>query len=406
MARIPLDVKALIEEALHVSAAANEPVSVSVYLDETAPQDVVAHVRNVFASAAVHVRVTLSYLGPSQAPIGASDDLAVIAAGQGTGVGAFAQQTREQGVPAMVVTTQPSLVARIAEQSGFPIPEGDVISPIPATAASAPLVQAVNERMGGEGAAAPAASAEPVAEPIALTEPNARVLNQRMGAWVIEACRDKRLSMALAFPFVRRPLSLEAVNMTSVQNAAFGAAVFIPGASMPVITMNQAKMLLQIAAAYGQPMNGERVKELAALVAGGFAFRTVAREVAGVVPVLGWAVKGGVAYGATLAMGHAAVDYFESGGGVAGLAGVVARARDAAIAAASKGEEPQPVEPEQQKTVQESVADAAQVWGERAGKVAGVASRTAGPLVRSMAQAGLDSFVAGAGSLASALKKH
>lgn len=427
MASIPVDVKALIEEALHITAASNEPVSVSVYLDETAAQDGVAHVRNLFASAAVHARVTLSYLGPSQAPVSPADDLVVIVAGQGIGVGSFAKKAREAGVPAMVVTTQPSAVDRIAREAGCPIPEGDLISPLPADAASAPFMRAVANRVtaadqgsdaswaaadgsvdagqGGKAAAAEAASAA-CAEPIELTVPAARVLNQRMGCWVIEACRSKRLSLALAFPFVRRPLSLESVNMTAVQNAVFGAVVFIPGADMPIMTMNQAKMLLQIAAAWGQPMNAERVKELAAVVAGGFAFRTVAREAAGVVPVLGWAVKGVVAYSATLAMGRAAIDYFESGGGVAGLAGVVAKARDAVIAAAAADEQPEPAEPQKARSVQETVAQAAQTWGQRAGVVADVAGKTAGPLVRSAAKAGLDSFVAGAGSLASSLKKH
>lgn len=42
-----------------------------------------------------------------------------------------------------------------------------------------------------------------------------------MGEWIIDACRDKRLAFALAFPFVRRPLSVDAVNATAVQNAAW-----------------------------------------------------------------------------------------------------------------------------------------------------------------------------------------
>ena len=87
-----------------------------------------------------------------------------------------------------------------------------------------------------------------------------------MGEWIIAACKDKRLAFALAFPFVRRPLSLDAVRATSVQNAGVGVVVFIPGADMPIMTLNQAKMLLQIAAAYGQPLSAERIKELAASV--------------------------------------------------------------------------------------------------------------------------------------------
>ena len=147
-----------------------------------------------------------------------------------------------------------------------------------------------------------------------------------MGEWVVAACREKRLALALSFPFVRRPLSLEAVSATSLQNAGIGLVLFIPGADMPLMTLNQAKMLLQIAAAYGEPMSAARAKELAAIVGGAFACRSVARQVAGALPAIGWAVKAGVGYAGTKAMGLAAVEYFERGGNIAGLAGVVSAA--------------------------------------------------------------------------------
>ena len=102
--------------------------------------------------------------------------------------------------------------------------------------------------------------------------------------------RCSTAAFALAFPFVRRPLSVDAVNATAVQNAGVGLVVFIPGADLPIMTLNQAKMLLQIAAAYGEPLGKERVKELAAVVGGAFACRSVARQIVAFVPALGWAV--------------------------------------------------------------------------------------------------------------------
>ena len=100
------------------------------------------------------------------------------------------------------------------------------------------------------------------------------------------------------------------------------------------MTLNQAKMVLQIAAAYGQPLTVERARELAAVVGGGFACRAAARQLVGVVPALGWAIKAGIGYAGTAAMGRAAIEYFEHGGSVAGIAAVVAEARDAAMQAA------------------------------------------------------------------------
>ena len=69
---------------------------------------------------------------------------------------------------------------------------------------------------------------------------------------------------------------------------------------------------------------------------GAFVCRSVARQLAAAVPVLGWAVKAAVGYSGTLAMGRAAVEFYEGGPTVAKFAEYVSAARDKAIAAAAK----------------------------------------------------------------------
>ena len=103
----------------------------------------------------------------------------------------------------------------------------------------------------------------------------------------------------------------------------------IPGADLPIMTLNQAKMVLQIAAAYGHDMDKERAKELAVVVAGAYISRALARELVEFVPILGFIIKPGIAYGATSAMGYAVMEYFEGGESVAGVANVTARAAKA-----------------------------------------------------------------------------
>ncbi len=61
-----------------------------------------------------------------------------------------------------------------------------------------------------------------------------------------------------------------------------------------------------------------------------------ARQVAGLVPAVGWAVKAGVGYAGTWAMGMAAAEYFEHGGNMAGVGAVVDEARAAASRAAGR----------------------------------------------------------------------
>jgi uncharacterized protein (DUF697 family) len=155
----------------------------------------------------------------------------------------------------------------------------------------------------------------------------------RLAAWLADEIGSKRLALAHNFAFMRRAVANEAVQATAMQNALVGAVAFVPGADMPIMTANQAKMLLQIAAAYGEKLGPERLRELAAIVGGAFVFRTVARQLLGFVPVLGWAVKGGIGYAGTVAMGKAAVEYFEDG---SDFAEVARRLREGAGKAAHK----------------------------------------------------------------------
>ena len=321
--QLPVDIKAVIDEATNIDEARRTTLSVSVYLDDSAPGDVQAHVRQAFASASPHARVSLMYLdGRPFAPF-SGDDMAVIVAGLNEQVGEYAAQVRAAGVPVMVVTTLPALVADIAKAQGAPIPQGDLVFPKPPKAE--PAVLPAPDAAAGGAEAVQALGAGSPNEPYALDGAAVGSLSERMGGWVIAACNDKRLAFAL-----------EAVNSTALQNAGVGLLVIIPGADMPVMTLNQAKMLLMIAAAYGEELNMERVKELAALVGGAFACRAVARQLVAFVPALGWAVKAAIGYTGTVAMGRAAIEYYEDGATLGKLTDAVAAARDKVVQAAAK----------------------------------------------------------------------
>lgn len=306
--QLPIDIKALINEMTDIKAARSTELSVSIYIDNDAEAGLVAHVRNAFASTLPTVRLSLSYLDSRFAPY-AEDDFAVIVAGSSRGIGAAAAAIRGLGVPVMIVTSSPSLVARTAEKLGYAIPEGDILAPSAGKADE---------------------------EPFELTDDLAPAFDERIGRWIVAVCQEKRLAMAIAFPFMRRALAKDAVQATSLQNAGIGLVPLIPGADLPILTLNQAKMVLQIAAAYGHEMDKNRVKELAAVVGSAYLFRVVARELVELVPVLGFVIKPGIAYGGTAAVGNAAIEYFEGGEDAAGVANVVSRAKEAGTNFVSK----------------------------------------------------------------------
>ena len=306
--QLPVDVKALIDEATDIKAAQATELSVSVYVDDTAPADLVAHVRGAFASTAPTVRMALSYLDHSFVPQ-AGDDIAIVVAGESGKVGAAAKALRAANVPTMVVTTSPFAVFERADSMGSTIPEADIVAPD---------------------------DKEDAVEPFELDESAIAALDDRMGCWIVAVCREKRLAFAIAFPFMRRPLALDAVQATSIQNAGIGLVPLIPGADLPILTLNQAKMVLQIAAAYGHEMSKDRLKELAAVVGSAYVCRTLARELIEFIPFLGFAIRAGIAYGGTSALGHAVIEYYEGGENATGVANVATRATEAGTRFVSK----------------------------------------------------------------------
>jgi uncharacterized protein (DUF697 family) len=124
---------------------------------------------------------------------------------------------------------------------------------------------------------------------------------------------DQALALAASLPALRVAVVDHIIESTARQNAAVGVLVFIPGADMPVMTLNQIKMVLQIGAAHGYQPSLDRAVEMVGIIATGFGVRALARKGATFVPGLGWALKGVVGYSATQAMGKTAVAYFENG---------------------------------------------------------------------------------------------
>jgi uncharacterized protein (DUF697 family) len=129
---------------------------------------------------------------------------------------------------------------------------------------------------------------------------------------VVKKLAKKEVSLAVSLPVFRDEVVKSIIADTARQNALIGVAVFVPGADMPLMTLNQVRMALRIAMVYGEELTSKRLNEILAVVGGGLVLRTGARQLLGLVPVAGWAVKGGIAYGGTYAMGEALKKYFDS----------------------------------------------------------------------------------------------
>jgi uncharacterized protein (DUF697 family) len=117
-------------------------------------------------------------------------------------------------------------------------------------------------------------------------------------------------SLAARLPVVREAVCDELIASFAKKNAIVAAAVFVPGVDLPVLTLNQIRLVVRLALAHGEEIDNKRAIELLGVVGAGFGWRAVARELLDVVPVAGWAVKAAIAYTGTRAIGEAAVRYF------------------------------------------------------------------------------------------------
>ena len=130
-------------------------------------------------------------------------------------------------------------------------------------------------------------------------------------ARALAARLDERAApLAGRLPFLRAAVCDHLIESFARRNGVLAAATFVPGADLPVLTLNQARLVLLLAAAHGQEVERERLPELLAVLGGGLGFRAAARELLDLVPVAGWAVKGAVAYAGTKALGKAARRWF------------------------------------------------------------------------------------------------
>jgi uncharacterized protein (DUF697 family) len=135
----------------------------------------------------------------------------------------------------------------------------------------------------------------------------ARVIAARLG--------EEGAPLAARVPVLRRAVAQQLVTAFARKNGIVGAAVFIPGADLPVLALNEVRLVLRLEQAYGlEPDVRERLPEIAATLGASFGLRAVARELLDLVPFAGWAVEGAVAYAGTRALGEAAIRRLEPGG--------------------------------------------------------------------------------------------
>lgn len=135
---------------------------------------------------------------------------------------------------------------------------------------------------------------------------------ERLIPAIVDAHPWIAVALGRALPAYRRQLSRRLVRSAAVLNGII-AAEPVPGLDVPLLLAGQVRMVLRIAAIYGESLSVRHAKELLTTIAGGVGLRFLAGQLAKVLPGPGWVIAGVVNGMGTWAIGQTAVLYFETG---------------------------------------------------------------------------------------------
>ncbi len=112
--------------------------------------------------------------------------------------------------------------------------------------------------------------------------------------------------IAARVPLLREPFCEQLLASFARRNGLLAAAVWRPGADLPVLLRNELRLVLRLAQAHDADGLPELLPEITATLGAGFGLRALARQLLDLAPGAGWMLKGAVAYGGTRALGEAA----------------------------------------------------------------------------------------------------
>lgn len=331
MPKMPIDVKQILEAAVGFGQERDEPLLVDVVFDATASDALIGALSAVLCEdvQAENADVAHYVLSGGLPALRADADLCVVVGGQSRKLGNVMGTARNNGTAAVCVIERDvtffteggagaAAGVAVGEAGSAAHGEAGGAAGAAGTGALSPVAVADAGVAANPAAGFCANETEYVAaidvdDIVDVDLAEERPLDA-LAVWVSSRLPKKQLALGAAFPFARRALARELTQSNAIANGAIGVVAFVPGSDMPLITANQVKLVLQMAAVYGKEIDRARVKEAVAVVLGAFGWRALARRLTRFVPVLGVPVKTAVAYTGTLAVGHAACVYFENGG--------------------------------------------------------------------------------------------
>jgi GTPase len=133
---------------------------------------------------------------------------------------------------------------------------------------------------------------------------------------MIEASPEAALVIGRELPAYRRNAAQRIIRNATLLSLAAGMEP-IPLIDIPILLGNQIRLVLRIAALYGEKIDSadatQHVRELVTVMAGGLGLRYLAEQAAKVVPFGGDFIAGAIAGAGTWAMGQVVLEYYDGG---------------------------------------------------------------------------------------------
>ncbi len=137
-------------------------------------------------------------------------------------------------------------------------------------------------------------------------------VGERLMPAIVEAHPWMAVALGRALPDYRHQLCQRLIRGTALLNAII-AAEPVPGVDIPLLLASQVRLVLRIAAIYGESLTVRHARELLTTIAGGVALRYLAAELGKALPGPGWLVGATITGLGTEAIGQVAMAYFEGG---------------------------------------------------------------------------------------------
>lgn len=133
---------------------------------------------------------------------------------------------------------------------------------------------------------------------------------------IIHASPEAALAIGRELPTYRREAAQRIIRNATLVNLAAGMEP-IPLIDIPIVLGTQVRLVLRLAALYGEPLDTadamKHARELIATMLGGLGLRYLAQQAAKAVPFGGDFVAGVIAGAATWSIGEVALEYYEGG---------------------------------------------------------------------------------------------